>query len=66
MFNFYKNQKVVHPIQKRFAGFLLPNALLLILLGVAILVNPDLLATIVAFAMIFFGANLLMVWWRNR
>jgi len=66
MFNFYTNKKYSSPLQKRFAGFLLPNGLLLLLLGIAILVNPDLLATIVAFFMIFFGANLLMIWWKNR
>jgi len=66
MFHLFKHFGHKPPPYIQFGGGLLLNGLLFILFGFAILAAPELLAFLVAIVLIFFGASLLVAWWKIK
>ena len=66
MFQFIYNRQPQNPYTKLMASNLLLTSIFCLLFGIAILLNPDLIAYLVALFLIAVGAVLLAIWWRMR
>jgi uncharacterized membrane protein HdeD (DUF308 family) len=65
MFFFLQRRSSIPP-RSPFGGSMLINGVLTLLFGIVILVEPDLIAYIVATFLIVIGVSMIYSWWKLR